>query len=116
MFDTSAIHRQGIPMLEPRQAVFFAYHDPNVPLQHEDVITNRYHPLLLNAAFLGNLSAEDQRILGFGNNTNFLPAFERQDRPPVSYDLFGAWHDAGLRIGELRERVRRKLRRTLGMS
>src|SRR5229473_5817862 len=33
MFDTSAIHRQSIPILDPRQAVFFGYHDPKVPLQ-----------------------------------------------------------------------------------
>src|SRR5258706_7550123 len=49
MFDTSAVHRQGLPMLESRQAVFFGYHDPRVRLQHEDLITYRYHPLLLNA-------------------------------------------------------------------
>ncbi|HVS20259.1 MAG TPA: phytanoyl-CoA dioxygenase family protein [Pyrinomonadaceae bacterium] len=81
MFDSSAIHRQGIPMLESRQAVFYAYHDPSVLLQAEDVDYYRYHPLLLNAAFLGDLSAEDQRILGFGNKTNFQAAFERLDRP-----------------------------------
>src|SRR6266403_2473085 len=62
LFDTSAIHRQGVPMLETRQALFYNYHDPKVPLQQEDLIAYRYHPLLLNAAFLGNLSAEDQRI------------------------------------------------------
>lgn len=32
LFDTSGIHRQGIPILEPRQAVFYNYHDPDVPL------------------------------------------------------------------------------------
>ena len=37
MFDSSCIHRQGIPILEPRQAVFYNYHDPSVPLQPEDV-------------------------------------------------------------------------------
>ncbi len=84
LFDTSAIHRQGVPMLETRQALFYNYHDPKVPLQQEDLIAYRYHPLLLNAAFLGNLSAEDQRILGFGNKTNFVPAFLRQDQPPAS--------------------------------
>ena len=112
MFDTSAIHRQGIPMLEPRQAVFFGYHDPKVPLQHEDVITYRYHPLLLNAAFLGNLSDEDRRILGFGNKGNFVPAFVREDQPPVSYNAFLIAHSASLRIRELRERIGTRLRRT----
>lgn len=113
MFDTSAVHRQGLPMLESRQAIFFGYHDPSVPLQHEDVITNRYHPLLLNAAFLGNLSDEDRRILGFGNKSNFVPAFERHDQPPALYAPFGAAHGAGLMVRELRERIAARLRRTL---
>src|SRR5258708_13864986 len=34
LFDPSAIHRQGGPMLETRQALFYNYHDPKVPLQH----------------------------------------------------------------------------------
>jgi hypothetical protein len=116
MFDTSAVHRQGLPMLESRQAVFFGYHDPRVRLQHEDLITYRYHPLLLNAAFLGNLSDEDRRILGFGNMTNFVPAFVRQDQPPVLYDAFCVAHNTGLRIRELRERIAARLRRTLRIS
>jgi Phytanoyl-CoA dioxygenase (PhyH) len=116
MFDTSAIHRQGLPMLEPRQAVFFGYHDPRVPLQHEDLITYRYHPLLLNAAFLGNLSDEDQRILGFGNKSNFMPAFVRQDEPPVSYGALCIAHSLGLRIRELRERIAARLRRTFRIT
>jgi phytanoyl-CoA dioxygenase PhyH len=116
MFDTSAVHRQGLPMLESRQAVFFGYHDPRVRLQHEDLITYRYHPLLLNAAFLGHLSDEDRRILGFGNTTNFVPAFLRQDRPPVLYDAFCFAHNTGLRIQELRERIAARLRRTLRIT
>ncbi len=116
MFDTSAIHRQGLPMLEARQAVFFGYHDPSVPLQHEDVITNRYHPLLLNAAFLGNLSNEDRRILGFGNKSNFVPAFVRHDQPPVAYDAFGLAYTANLMVRELRERIGARLRRTLRIT
>jgi hypothetical protein len=114
MFDTSAIHRQGLPMLESRQAVFFGYHDPRVRLQHEDLITYRYHPLLLNAAFLGNLSDEDRRILGFGNKSNFVPAFVRQDQPPVSYDAFCLTHSTGLRIRELRERITARLKKSFG--
>jgi len=116
MFDTSAIHRQGLPMLEARQAVFFAYHDPSVPLQHEDVITYRYHPLLLNAAFLGNLSDEDRRILGFGNKSNFVPAFVRHDQPPVSYNAFCLAHGTGLMVRELRERIVARLRRTFRIT
>lgn len=111
MFDTSAIHRQGLPMLESRQAVFFSYHDPNVPLQREDVITYRYHPLLLNAAFLGGLSSEDQRILGFGNKTNYQPAFERPDQTPLTYNTFSALFDTQLRVRELCARIAGRLKR-----
>jgi hypothetical protein len=78
LFDTSGIHRQSVPILEPRQAVFLNYHDPSVPLQQEDVEYYRYHPLLLNAAFLGGLSEEDYKILGFGNKTNYQPGYARQ--------------------------------------
>ena len=78
LFDTSGFHRQNVPILEPRQAVFFAYHDPKIPLQREDLDYYRYHPLQLNAAFLGNLTDEDRRILGFGNKTNFQRGYERR--------------------------------------
>ena len=37
LFDTSGIHRQGMPILEPRQAIFLNYLDPGVPLQNVDV-------------------------------------------------------------------------------
>lgn len=116
LFDTSSIHRQGVPMLETRQALFYNYHDPKVPLQQEDLIAYRYHPLLLNAAFLGNLTDEDRRILGFGNMTKFVPAFVRQDQPPVLYDAFCLAHNTGLRIRELRERIAARLRRTLRIT
>jgi hypothetical protein len=116
LFDTSGIHRQGVPMLESRQAIFYNYHNPSVPLQDEDVAYYRYHPLLLNAAFLGNLSQEDQRILGFGNKTNFQPAFERPDRPLLSYHAFSASFSAQLRLGHLRGRIGARLKRMLGLA
>jgi ectoine hydroxylase-related dioxygenase (phytanoyl-CoA dioxygenase family) len=114
LFDTSGIHRQGVPMLEARQAVFYNYHDPRVRLQTEDVDYYRYHPLLLNAAFLGDLSNEDQRILGFGNKTNFQPCFERHSRTPLAYDAFSAVFSWQLRARELRDRIVARLQRTLG--
>jgi hypothetical protein len=114
MFDTSAIHRQSIPILEPRQAVFFGYHDPQVPLQRDDVDYYRYHPLLLNAAFLGDLTPEDLRILGFGNKTNFQPAFQRRDQPPLIYEVFAASHGARLHIQHLQQRIVARLKRVLG--
>jgi len=116
LFDSSGTHRQGMPILEPRQAIFLCYHDPRVRLQQEDVAYYRYHPLILNAAFLGNLSAEDQRILGFGNKTNYQPAFERSARPPIGYKTVNVALNAQLRIENLAERISARLRRTLRMS
>ena len=114
MFDTTAIHRQSIPILEPRQATFFGYHDPKIPLQPDDVAYYRYHPLLLNAAFLGGLSPEDQRILGFGNKTNFQPAFQRRDQPPLIYEAFTASHGATLHVRHLQHRIVARLKRVFG--
>lgn len=116
LFDTSGIHRQGVPMLEPRQAIFYNYHDPKVRLQQEDVNYYRYHPLLLNAALLGNLSSEDQRVLGFGNKTNFQPAFERKVSTPLGYIGFNSAFDAQIRLRDLRQRIYVKLSRAFGRS
>jgi len=114
LFDTSGIHRQGVPMLEPRQAIFYNYHDPDVPLQKEDIDYYRYHPLLLNAAFLGNLSAEDQRILGFGNKKNYLHAFERKPRHTMLQSASRSALEIALRVEGLSERVRARFRRLRG--
>lgn len=111
LFDTSGIHRQGVPILEERHAIFYNYHDPNVALQDEDVAYYRYHPLLLNAAFLGGLLEEDQRILGFGNKTNFRPAFERRERPPVLYRALCATLGVHLSLRNLLERAAARLHR-----
>lgn len=111
MFDTSGIHRQGVPMLEPRQAIFFNYHEPHVPLQEGDRKFYRYHPLLLNAAFLGNLSVEDQQLLGFGNKTNFIPAYKRPAKPPLLYNAFVATLNLQLHAKSLRERIVARLDR-----
>jgi hypothetical protein len=111
MFDTSGIHRQGVPMLETRQAIFFNYHEPHVPLQEADRKFYRYHPLLLNAAFLGNLSAEDQQLLGFGNKTNFIPAYIRPAKPPLLYNAFRATLNLQLHAKSLQERILARLDR-----
>lgn len=116
LFDSSGIHRQGVPILETRQAIFLNYHDSQVRLQQEDITHYRYHPLLLNAAFLGNLSAEDQRILGFGNKTNYQPAFERKTKAPFGYNAFNAVYDAQLCIASLRGRISARLRRVFGRT
>jgi hypothetical protein len=114
LFDTSGTHRQGVPMLEPRQAVFYNYHDPDVPLQKEDIDYYRYHPLLLNAAFLGNLSEEDQRILGFGNKTHYLPAFERAPKHTILQGAFRSALEIAIRTNAFRERVAARLKRLGG--
>lgn len=116
MFDTSGIHRQSVPMLEERQAIFFNYHDPSIPLQADDRKFHRYHPVLLNAAFLGNLTAEDERLLGFGNQTNFIPAYVRPATPPVLYHAFAATLDLQLRARALRERITARLNRLRGRN
>lgn len=114
LFDTSGVHGQSCPILEPRHAVFYNYHDPAVPLQQEDVDYYRYHPLLLNAAFLGNLSAEDCRILGFGNKTCFVPAFERTPRHSAFQALQSRALAAKLAAEEYTSRVGARVRRLLG--
>jgi hypothetical protein len=114
LFDTSGIHRQGYPILEPRQAVFLNYHDPRLPLQQEDVDYYRYHPLLLNAAFLGNLTAEDQRILGFGEKTHYQHAFERRNPFRTFQSLSRSAFGLTLRQDAFWGRVGARLRRILG--
>jgi hypothetical protein len=114
LFDTSGIHRQSIPILEPRHAVFYNYHDPAVPLQQEDVAYYRYHPLLLNAAFLGDLNAEDHRILGFGNKSNYNPSFERSARHDRFQRLMTRLFVAKLVTGDIADRVRIRLGSLIG--
>jgi len=113
LFDTSGIHRQGVPLLEPRHVVFCNYHDPLVRLQKDDIDSYRYHPLILNAAFLGNLSDEDRRILGFGDKTNYVPAFEDRVGFTGLHKALGRMHDANLRLADLRTRIATRLNRTL---
>jgi hypothetical protein len=88
LFDTAGIHRQSAPVLKPRRAVFFNYHDPRIPLQSIDVKAYRYHPLVLNAAFLGDLSAEDRRVLGFGNRLTYQPSYQQEHRYRLLNALF----------------------------
>lgn len=111
LFDTTGIHRQGVPMLERRYAVFLNYHNPFVPLQKEDVDYYRYHPLLLNAAFLGDLSAEHRRILGFGNKKNYVHAFLRKQHYPKWQRIFEGIFRAQLLLDGFEERARARLSR-----
>ena len=111
LFDTSGTHRQGTPILEPRNAIFYNYHDPSVPLQQDNRDFYRYYPLLLNAAFLGGLSQEDQRILGFGNKTNYIPAFERRSGQELLEALSRVGLEINLRVDALNRRLAGRLGR-----
>jgi len=113
LFDTSGTHRQGVPMLEPRQAIFYNYHDPLVRLQQEDFDYYRYHPLILNAAFLGDLSTKGQRVLGFGRKTHYQPAFERQPKHRLIQSVFHQLFLTKLRLQDLPDRIKTPLRRAL---
>ena len=116
LFDTSGIHRQTYPILEPRQAVFYNFHDPSIPLQAEDVDYGRYHPLLLNAAFLGNLSSEDMRILGFGNQSRFTPGVVRSSGHPWFHSLIQGTHRCNMFFDYWYERITGRLKRLLGLG
>jgi hypothetical protein len=111
LFDTSGIHRQSEPVLKERRAIFYNYHDPGVPLQAEDVAYYRYHPLLLNAAFLGGLSNEDARVLGFGDRSHYVHAFRRHERFPWLQNVVTLAHGVRLRADDLFGRVRARLAR-----
>jgi hypothetical protein len=113
LFDTSGIHGQSCPILERRHAVFYNYHDPSVPLQQEDLAYYRYHPLLLNAAFLGNLTSDDQRILGFGNKTNYVPAFERAPKHQAFQAFYQYAFTTTVVAQEFKSRVGARLNRLL---
>ena len=116
LFDTSGVHRQAMPILEDRQAVFYNYHDPSVALQPEDLDYYRYHPLILNAAFLGNLSDDDRQILGFGNKSNYVPAFQRRPRHELFQRVVRTAYETKLVTDELAQRLTARARRTFGLG
>jgi hypothetical protein len=113
LFDSSGIHKQGVPIRDQRLAVFYNYHDPKVALASEAVDYYRYHPLILNAAFLGNLSEESQRILGFGNKNRYRSAFRRTTEHKFLYKTINAAFGASLKIDDFRERAAERMNRIL---
>ncbi len=114
LFDTTGIHRQAYPILEPRQAVFYCYHDAGIPLQAEDWDYYRYHPLLLNAAFLGGLSEEAQRIRGFGDKRNYRENYERPGEHSWFHRTVQAAHTVNLHVSRYGARIGRGLRKLVG--
>lgn len=113
LFDTSGVHRQSVPILLPRHAAFYNYHDSSIPLQPSDLKGNRYHPLLLNAAFLGGLSDEDRRVLGFGDQTNHRPGYVRPSQSPLLDKGYRACLQATLKLGDLGTRIGGRVKRLL---
>ena len=116
LFDTTGIHRQSVPILERRYAVFFNYHSPSIPLQKEDVEYYRYHPLLLNAALLGDLSAEQRRVLGFGNKRNYIHAYVAKERYPKLHRAYEATFDLQIFLDGFSGRVRERLHRIVSSA
>jgi hypothetical protein len=116
LFDTSGIHRQSFPILEQRDAVFFCYNDPKVPLQKEDVDYYRYHPLHLNAAFLGSLNSEQMRVLGFGNRSLYRPAFVRAPRNQKISNFLTASNKAWIIFERFYTRVHARIKKTFSAS
>lgn len=111
LFDTSGVHRQGVPILKPRHAVFYNYHETSVPLQAADVKGNRYRPLLLNAAFLGGLSDEDRRILGFGDKNHYIADHVPRSPAPSLDRLYERQLRLGLAVRDFRIRLGGRLKR-----
>jgi len=116
LFDTSGVHRQGVPILQDREAVFYNYHDPKVKLQPEIHDYYRYHPLILNAAFLGNLTEEDQRILGFGAKVRYQLTPQRFDDHKTLHRFVKGTYDVTLKVQDLNQRIGLRLRRLLRRS
>jgi hypothetical protein len=114
LFDSSGIHKQGVPILDPRLAVFYNYHDPRVALAQEAVDYYRYHPLILNAAFLGDLSPEAQRVLGFGNKIRYKPAFRRTTQHKTLHKVFSKTFAATIWLDDVTERTGERVKRIFG--
>lgn len=114
LFDTSGVHRQSVPILQRRQAVFYNYHDPSIPLQSSDIKGNRYHPLLLNAALLGNLDEEARRVLGFGDTRNHRPLYARPSRTPKLDGVYRKTLAWTVKMDELGVRIGGRLKRIFG--
>ncbi len=118
LFDTAGVHRQTTPVLEPRDVMFFNYHDPSVKLQDIDAKSGRYQPIALNAGFLPEtISAADARMLGFGRKLQG-PAHEgvigrpQTVRYPLLHKAVGAALAARLEIQEV-NRLGREVRRAV---
>ena len=112
LFDVSGVHRQTVPVLTARDAVFIVFHDPSVPLQAADVAASRYRPALVPVDALDGMTPDQLRLLGVGRR-------ELRDamRPPSPVDP--GWRAALARAeagyhaaSRLSRRVRARLSRS----
>ena len=106
LFDTSGIHRQSTPVLEKRWVLFYNFHDPATPLGDFATGYSRYRPQMLNACFLGGLTHEQQRILGFyrKNEEVFHP---EEQRYPLTHAIVGLITKLRLENQDYSSQVRR---------
>ena len=94
--------------------LFFAtYHSPQIPLSKEAFDYYRYHPLTLNAAFLGDLSQESQRILLVLVTKLLQPSFRRTTQYKLLYRAVNAGLTASMKMTDLRERAVERFNRLL---
>ena len=70
--------------------------------------------MLLNAAFLGNLTEEDKRVLGFGDKRSYQENHVRKTGHRTYHAAVQQFFDLKLRWEEFRGRVAARLDRLLG--
>jgi len=69
-----------------------------------------------NAAFLGDLTPEQCRVLGFGDKGRLQLCHERSPRFPVLHSAAAAANTLGLRISDVSSRASSKLQKLFGMG
>ena len=112
LYDSSGLHNmEHIPVIDPRIAVFMNYRDPSIKVQEEDIKYYRYHPLILNAAFLGGLTQEDKRILGFGDHSNYIPNYERPEKFGIFQSAVSKSYDTLMLTNNISSRVIDKVKK-----
>jgi hypothetical protein len=114
LFDSSGVHRQETPIVTARDAAFLVFHDPDVPLQSDDLVADRYHPLIVNTASLSDLDAEQLRSLGVGTRALQRRGYQPPPRSPAlqrTIETLTRTHITASRgVGRLRDMMRARLR------
>jgi len=73
-------------------------------------------PLALTCSNVCDLTEDDQRVLGFGNKTNYVPAFERAPAYEGLQATFRFALYARMHARQFSARVRDKVKRTLSRN